>query len=142
MTPLEATATFHGGYAATVEARGRQIAVDEPVEAGGGDDGMMPTELLCASLASCFCLAVAHAARRQGAELPGLRVDVRAERAGRELRYGHIVVTATADVAQEELAALVERARRLCWVSNTFATPPDIEYRSTSGDGTPRQEVS
>ena len=28
------------------------------------------------------------------------------------------------------LAPLVERARRLCWVSNTLATPPAIEYRS------------
>jgi putative redox protein len=73
---------------------------------------------------------LAWKAGREGTELPGLRVDGRAERAGRELRYDRIVLTATADVPGEELAPLVEHARRLCWVSNTLATPPAIEYRS------------
>jgi len=129
---LEVTATFHGGFAATVAARGREIAVDEPVQSGGQDSGIMPTELLAAALASCFALALGHAARKRDLELPGLRVRVEAERAGSELRYGRMVVTATADVPEAELAALVTRAVRFCWVSNTFAAPPEIEYRSAS----------
>ena len=71
------TATYHGGYAATVDARGHAIAVDEPEGSGGEDGGAMPTELLAGALASCFALALGHVARREGAELPGLRVDVR-----------------------------------------------------------------
>ena len=88
----------------------------------------MPTELLAASLASCFALALGHAARREGAELPGLRVDVRAERAGRELRYGRMLVSARADVS----AASRYMARRgaLCWVSNTFADATRHRIRS------------
>jgi putative redox protein len=129
---LEVTAVWRGGYAAEVEARGHVVAVDEPAEVGGDDQGFMPTELLCGALASCFCLALAHVAGRQdNLELPGLRVHVRAERAGRELRYGRIVVTAEAAVPDALLGDLVARAARLCWVSNTFATPPAIEYRST-----------
>lgn len=127
MNALEVSSTFHGGYAATVDARGHTIAVDEPESAGGADDGVMPTELLAASLASCFALALGHVARREGAELPGLRVDVRAERAGRELRYGRLLVSARADVS---LAPYMASARRLCWVSNTLASPPEIEYRT------------
>jgi len=50
-----------------------------------------------------------------------------AERAGRELRYGRMLVTARADVPLDPFMA---RARRLCWVSNTFAAPPEIEYRT------------
>jgi organic hydroperoxide reductase OsmC/OhrA len=92
----------------------------------------MPTEVFCAALASCFCMAIAHCARRDGMDEPaGLTVDVRAERAGRELRYGQIVVTARAAVPADELQTLVTRARRVCWVSNTLATPPAVEYRST-----------
>lgn len=121
------TATHNGGYSATVLARGHEIAVDEPHDSGGEDRGAMPTELLAASLASCFTLALAHVARREGAELPGLQVAVEAERAGRELRYGRLTVTARADVDVEPYMA---RARRLCWVSNTFAAPPEIEYRT------------
>jgi putative redox protein len=92
---------------------------------------MMPTEALCAAIASCFCLAVAHVARRDGVAVSDLRVDARAERAGRELRYERIVVSTAADVPAQELAQLVERARRVCWVSNTLAQPPALEYRST-----------
>ena len=131
MNALEVSATFRGGYAATVDARGHMIEVDEPESVGGDDGGVMPTELLAASLASCFALALGHVARRDGTELPGLRVDVRAERAGRELRYGRLIVTAHADVPPAELAAHVARAERLCWVSNTLTQPPEIEYRAT-----------
>ena len=129
---LEVTATWEGGYACSVDARGHRIPVDEPEYAGGADGGMMPTEVFIASLASCFCLAIAHVARRDGLdEPPDLKVDVRAERAGRELRYGKLVVTARAAVPAEELQLLVTRARRVCWVSNTLASPPAVEYRST-----------
>ena len=41
--------------------RGRastRSASTSPLTSGGGDSGMMPTELFCAALASCFCLAV------------------------------------------------------------------------------------
>jgi uncharacterized OsmC-like protein len=123
---VKATATFHGRYRATVDVRGHQIAVDEP-EPVGEDSGSMPTELVAAGLASCFALALGHVARREGTELPGLVVDVEAERAGRELRYGRMVLTARADVPLDPYMA---RAQRLCWVSNTFAAPPDIEYRT------------
>ena len=134
MSPLEATATFHGGYAATVRARGHELAVDEPAEVGGADGGMMPTELLIASLASCFALALGHVARKRERELPGLRVCVAAHRAAGELRYEKLTVTAFADVPGDELAALVDRARRFCWVSNTFARPPEITYEPAGED--------
>jgi putative redox protein len=127
---MKVTATYHGGYSATVHARSHTIAVDEPESAGGEDGGAMPTELLAASLASCFALALGHVARKRERDLPGLTVTVEGRRPGRELRYDRFTVTAVADVPQEELEALIERARRFCWVSNTFADPPHIEYRS------------
>ena len=128
---LEVTATWEGGYATTVQARGHRIPVDEPEHAGGADGGAMPTEIFCAALASCFCMAIAHVARRDGDPEPtGLTVDVRAERAGRELRYGTVVVTARAAIPADELESLATRARRVCWVSNTLAKPPAVEYRS------------
>ena len=138
MTPPEesspgiaATATCRGGYATDVRIRHHALRVDEPEGVGGDDTGPMPTELLCAALASCFALALAHVALKRDLDLPGLEVTARAERAGRELRYGRYVVEASADVPREELAALLERAARFCWVSNTLAQPPDVEYRVT-----------
>jgi putative redox protein len=128
---MKVTATFHGGMAATVEARGHSVAVDEPPEAGGEDEGFMPTELLFAGLASCFALALGHAARKRDVDLQGLKVTVTAERPGKELRYDSVVVTAQARAPQDKLQDLVDKAARLCWVSNTFARPPQIEYRAT-----------
>ena len=128
---LEVTAAWRGGYRARVSARGHEIAVDEPESAGGANAGMMPTEVFCAALASCYCLALVHAAAKRSFELPGLCVTVRADRAGRELRYGRIVVDARADVPDERIASLIEPARRVCWVSNTLAGELELEYRYT-----------
>jgi putative redox protein len=131
---LEVTATWLGGYHSRVLARVHEIAIDEP-EPSGGDQGMMPTEAFCASIASCFCLALGHVASKRGRDLPGLRVVVRAHRPGTELRYDRFEIEAQADVAEEELASLIEPARRVCWVSNTLVHGVELEYRYTSVDG-------
>jgi putative redox protein len=132
---LEVTATWQGGYQSLVNARGHEIPVDEPEKAGGANLGMMPTEVFCAAVASCYCLALAHVAAKRSLELPGLNVIVRAERAGRELRYGRLVVRAQADVPDELLAALIEPARRVCWVSNTLAGELALEYGYLPANG-------
>ena len=132
---LEVTARFRGGFRADVEARGHTVAVDEPADHGGEDRGFMPTELFCAALASCFCLAIGHVARKRSLDVPDLTVTVRSERAGRELRYARLVVECAAAVDDETLALLVERARPFCWVSNTLAAGVAVEYRrATTGN--------
>ena len=128
---LEVIAAWRSGWATDVSARGHTVRVDEP---DGDDSGMMPTELFCASLASCFCLAVAFAARKRDLELEDLTVTVRAWRAGRELRYERFEVETRAAADDATLAKLVERARPLCWVSNTLATGVEVEYLSTTLD--------
>jgi uncharacterized OsmC-like protein len=92
----------------------------------------MPTELFASALASCFCIAVAFAAGKRGIETPGLRVTVRADRAGKELRYERLVVETVAEVDDETLATLVDRAKPFCWVSNTLDAGLAVEYGHTS----------
>jgi len=128
------TATWLRGFQARVQTRGHEIAVDEPEADGGTDAGVMPTDLLAASIASCFCLALAFCAGKRGRELPGLQVVVRRQRAGRELRYERFDIDARAKVPEEELAALMEPARRVCWVSNTLAHGLELSYGYTSVD--------
>jgi len=122
---LHVQATRTAALSATVTARDYELVTDEPASVGGGDAGMMPTEVFFAGLASCFCLAVAHVAAKRDIELPGLRVTVDAERLGRELRYGRVRVEVSADPGDHDLAALVERAKPFCWVSNML--DPDLE---------------
>lgn len=125
---LHVEARWEGGMAAVARARGHDVLADEPERAGGRDGGMMPTELFCASLATCFCLAVAHVAAKREIELPGLRVTVDAERIDRELRYGRIRVEVAAAADDADLARLVERAKPFCWVSNMLAPDIDVSY--------------
>ena len=122
---LHVQATRTGPLSATVTAREHELSVDEPASVGGQDGGMMPTEVFFAGLSSCFCLAVAHVAAKRDVDLPGLRVTVDAERLGRELRYGRIRVEIAAEAGEHDLAALVERAKPFCWVSNML--DPDLE---------------
>jgi putative redox protein len=129
---LEVVATWRGGFATDVQARDHVIRVDEPATAGGTDTGMMPTELFCAALASCFCLAVGFAAGKRDQEVPDLKVTVSGERVDGELRYEHLVVTTEAALEPAVLARLVERARPLCWISNSLASGVSVEYLHTT----------
>jgi uncharacterized OsmC-like protein len=131
---LEVTAVARGGWATDVTARTHEQRIDEPDSAGGEDTGMMPTEAFLASLAACFCMAVGWAARKREMEVPGLTVVVTARRAGKELRYEHIEVDTQAEVDDETLGRLVERARPFCWVSNTLDAGVDVGYVHTSLD--------
>jgi putative redox protein len=131
---LQVTATWQGPWATDVGARGHTIRIDEPESAGGDDTGLMPTEAFLASLAACFAMSVAWAARKRDLDVPGLTVVVSATRAGLQLRYGHIHVDTRAELDDETLALLVERARPACWVSNTLAAGAEVEYGHTSLD--------
>lgn len=117
-----------GPLSAVVTARTHELLIDEPKAYGGGDEGMMPTEVFLSGLASCFCLAVAHVAAKRDIELPGLRVTVDAERIGNELRYGKIRIEVAAVSGEHDLAKLVERAKSFCWVSNMLASDLEVSY--------------
>ncbi len=123
---VEARATGH--LSAVAVAREHEVRIDEPLDIGGGDLGMMPTELMLSALAGCFCLAVAHVAGKREIELPGLRVTVDAERVGRELRYGRLRIEVAAASGEHDLAALVERAKPFCWVSNMLSSDLEVSY--------------
>ena len=98
--------------------------VDEPVEAGGTGSGPMPTDLLLASLSSCYALALAWAARKQGVELPDL--EVTATGTYRGTRFASLLLTVESSLPEEQLVALLDPAARACYVSNTFAHVPEV----------------
>ena len=135
--PRHVEARWKGGLAAAVTARDHELTADEPESYGGANQGMMPTELFFAGLASCFCLAVAHVAAKRDIQLPGLRVTVDAERVGRELRYSRLRVEVAAAAGEHDLAALVERAKPFCWVSNMLAADLDVTYTTVVLDAPP-----
>jgi putative redox protein len=102
-----------------VTAGAFRIAVDEPESAGGTGAAPQPTDLLLASVASCFTLAFVHSAAKRAIPLTGLRVDVVGDYAGRSFSAVHISVAATGPDPQD-VAGLLEAAARVCYVTNTL----------------------
>src|SRR5215210_4850786 len=119
-----AVATWHGDWLCSVRAGDFRLTVDEPPEVGGGGQGPMPTDLLLASLASCYALALAWAARKRGVDLPDLTVTATGTYAGP--RFGSLALTVATSAPADVVTPLLEPAKRVCYVSNTVADGPDI----------------
>ena len=110
-----------------MEVGGFRLTVDEPVSAGGTAQGPMPTDLLLASLSSCYALALAWAARKRGMDLPDLVVEAAGTYAGP--RFRALTLTVRTSASADAVTSLLEPARRVCYVSNTFSQVPDISVR-------------
>jgi putative redox protein len=128
---LAVEATWDGGYRCRVRARDFEIRADEPTSVGGDDTGPQPTELFLASLASCFALAVAWAARKQGAHLEDLAVRAVGRYQGPKFAELRVEVSSSHDRA--ELETIVQRAKGACYVSNTLRVVDDVDVVVVAG---------
>lgn len=122
-------ARWDGGLRAVVQAGGFELTVDEPESAGGTNRGPQPTDLLLASIASCFTLAIAYSAGKRGVELAGLDVVATGRYDGPRFSHFRIAVRAQRPEGPE-LARLVTAAERVCYVTNTLRRLPEIEIVS------------
>jgi len=109
---------------AVVQAGDHEIIVDEPESAGGTDTGPQPTDLLLASIASCFTLAMAYVADRRGIELPDLQV--RAVGTYEGLKFIRIELLIGSTEPAGVLEKLIFDAERVCYVTNTLRETPEI----------------
>ena len=123
-TTNTAVATWRGGWLCSVQAGDFALTVDEPPSAGGTGRGPMPTDLLLASLASCYALALAWAAGKKGTELPDLTVAATGTYVGQ--CFGSLTLTVRTSLAADRVTPLLEPAKRVCYVSNTFLNAPEI----------------
>lgn len=119
-------ARWEGGMKSSVRAGDFEIVVDEPESAGGTDSGPQPTDLFLASIASCFTLSMAHAARKRGLELPGLRVRVVGTYEG--LKFTRIDLRIVADGPPDMLDELIPDAQRVCYVTNTLRQATELRF--------------
>ena len=118
------SARWDGGLRAVVDAGRFQLIIDEPESSGGTDRGPQPTDLLLASVASCFALAMAHAARKSGTELPDLQVVATGTYDGP--RFSAVAISLSSTAARPALEQLIPQAQRVCYVTNTLDQPPEI----------------
>lgn len=127
VTERTVQASWGGGLKAVVRAGDFEMLVDEPASAGGTGSGPQPTELLLASIASCFMLALAFSAHKLGIELAAdTQVEVTGQYRGPRFASFRIVVHTSAP-AGEDLAGLIRSAERVCYVTRTLRGSPAID---------------
>jgi organic hydroperoxide reductase OsmC/OhrA len=122
---LSVESTWEGGYRCTVAARQFRIRIDEPEKAGGGDTGPQPSEVFLASLAGCFTLALYHVAKKRSIELPDITVKATGTYEGPG--FASLSIEVTSGAPHEVMEALIEPAKRVCYVSNTLRNVSDVE---------------
>jgi putative redox protein len=130
---LSVHAVWQGAYRCEVTARHHHITVDEPESAGGDDTGPGPTELLLASLGSCFALAVGHVGNKRGFPVRAVEVAVTGTYAGPS--FSGIVLEVYLDADEEHVDELLERAKAICYVSNTLLRGPTLTVQRVAGPG-------
>jgi putative redox protein len=118
------------GVRFSIRSRSHEIIADQPVEAGGEDRGMTPSELLLASLASCAAYYAAVYLRTRKLADSGVTVNVTAEKLKGPPRLGNFVVKVGCPVplsADQEQSML--RAVHQCLVHNTLVAAPTIDIQ-------------
>lgn len=129
-----AEARWEEGYRTDITLRHYTFVADEPPRSGGQDAGPMPTEYLLVSLSSCFATALAHEARKRDLTLGPLTVTAVGTYDGPS--FGAIDLEVTFDEGPPAAVdELVERARRVCYVSRTLARSPTVTVRVLRSSG-------
>jgi putative redox protein len=121
------SARWLGGYQVDVVTGDFTVRVDEPERVGGTDTGPQPTDLLLASVASCFVLSLAWAAKKREMELPAICVEVTGTYEGP--RFSTLVIAVTMPVPDDVAEVLIRSAERVCYVTNTLKRAPEITIR-------------
>jgi len=124
MSTRHVSARWDGGQSAVTDIRGMRVSIGEDAPPLGTTSAPLPTEVLLASVASCFAIALAFVAAKRKLELPGLQVDVDGSYDGPRLATIDISVSSDAD--PDLVNRLIPSAERLCYVTNTLRQPPQI----------------
>ncbi|WP_406043420.1 OsmC family protein [Micromonospora sp. NBC_00898] len=120
--------TFVAGESYEVVVRGHRIRVDQPPEAGGGDEAPTPVELFVASLATCVGFYAGQYLTRHGLSRDGLGVSVDFRMASdRPARVAgvHLSVRAPEGFPPARREGLLAVASH-CTVHNSLVTAPEI----------------
>mgnify|MGYP001419385010 CR=1 FL=1 len=120
-------ATWTDGYQFEVETRGHKIVVDQPKPVGE-DKGMMPVDLLSASLATCVGAYVVDYLKRNELNAQGLTVDISSTGARNPNRVGAFQIQVNIPTTLNDRQRVsVERLAKSCTVHHTLEHPPEVQ---------------
>lgn len=121
-----------GTEAAMGWAGGHTVVVDRPEgRAGGMGLGFNGAQLLGLAIGGCFCNDLRYTAAEMGVKLGSVAVSVTVELDGSPLLATGATMTVDCSTESgESAAAVVERAKATCMVSNSIARGVPVAIRS------------
>jgi putative redox protein len=119
--------SYKGGTLFEASERGHEITVDLPADKGGTDRGMMPPELLLASLGTCIGIYVTGYCKQVGIDCDGLTVELSQERLENPLRIGamHATVHIPGGIPEDRRHAM-QKVAESCMVHQTLCNQPEL----------------
>jgi len=121
------TVRYQDGDRFEIDVRGHRVIVDQPLGAGGGDEGPTPTEIFVAGLASCAGFYAERFLRRHSLPVEGLEVrcqfamDPEAARVA-SVQLGVVVPAFLNETHRRALLAVVDH----CTVHNSIRQQPKV----------------
>jgi putative redox protein len=124
---MELLVNYLGDVQFEAEARGHKLICDQPLDAGGADEGMTPPELLLASLATCAGYYAVQYLTTRKLPTEGVSIKVTSEKVHGPARLDNFVITIDAPGATTERDQEgVRRSAEKCLIKNTLLMPPSI----------------
>jgi putative redox protein len=118
-----------------ITGRSHAVIGDQPVEKGGSDIGLTPTELLLSALGSCMAFNLLAYAQLKNFKIHELQVELEDEVAKSPERVSKISarIRLAGDLTEEERNRLL-RSAKSCKIHNTLRGNPAIEVALIKGD--------
>ena len=113
-------------FCVDITVSGFSIKGDEPVEAGGGNLGPAPYDILLAALGECTCMTVRWFARQQNWPLEKVEATLTRHKEGRTDHFSKKITLYGDSLSPEQREKLIEIAAK-CPVQRTLEGTPVIE---------------
>ncbi len=123
---MEANISYLGMSKFAVEARGHRVICDQPVDNGGGDEGLTPPEFLLASLGTCAGFYAVQYLRTRSLPTVGLAVRVTARKEKPPARLAAFRIELRLPPVDERHQDGVVRAVKSCLIHHTLLHPPEM----------------
>lgn len=135
---MEVVINHLGDVQFEVKARNHTVYCDQPVEAGGFDEGMTPPEFFLASLGTCAGYYAAQYTKARNLPTQGLRIRVTAEKAKAPARLDdlRIFVEYPQALDARHREGLL-KAVHSCLIHNTLLSPPKITTEIVAPEAMP-----
>lgn len=124
---MEVVINHLGDVQFEVKARNHTVYCDQPVEAGGYDEGMTPPEFFLASLGACAGYYAANYVKGHRLPTQGLRIRVTAEKAKAPARLDDLrIIVEYPEALDARHREGLLKAVHACLILNTLLSPPKI----------------